>query len=130
MLGNKFSIVYHVAMETAEHLIKIQHDNNYMNHVQSVFISDIPPAGVQRFKYGNIPLGTAALAVNLLHSRWYIADTHLLAMIYILHTQVASYTLVLYTCVFPSCIPNVHLGLTAYTCAQIWAQDYSFFLFL
>ena len=126
MLSNKFSIVYYVAMETVEHLIKIQHDN--MNHVQSVFISDIPPAGVQRFKYGNIPLGTAALAVNLLHSRWYIADTHLLAMIYILHTQVASYTLVWYTYVFPSCIPNVHLGLTAYTCAQIWAQDYSFFL--
>ena len=88
MLGNKFSIVYHVAMEMVEHLIKIQHDN--MNHVQSVFISDIPPAGVQRFKYGNIPLRTAALPVNLLHSRLYIADTHLLAMIYILHIYPSS----------------------------------------
>ena len=28
------------------HLLKIQHD---MNHGQSVYISDIPPAGVRRF---------------------------------------------------------------------------------
>ena len=32
-----------------------------MNHVQSVYISDIPPAVEEA--YGNIPLGPAALAV-------------------------------------------------------------------
>ena len=37
-----------------------------MNHVQSVYISDIPPAGVWRF-----------MGIYLLHRRWYITDIHL-----------------------------------------------------
>ena len=59
----------------------------YINHVQLVYISDIPPAGGRTF-IGNLPSGLWPLGkipINLLCSRWYI--TYLLAMLYgILHT--------------------------------------------
>ena len=58
-----------------------------MNHVQSVYISDIPPAGVRRFMeiYPSGLRPSRYIPINLLHSRWYITGIHLLAMIYILH---------------------------------------------
>ena len=58
-----------------------------MNHVQSVNIIAMPPADVRRF-LGIYPSGlrpSRYIPKNLLHSRWYITDIHLLAMVYTLH---------------------------------------------
>ena len=70
----------------------LQHSIYYIDHVQSVYISDIPPAGSRRFM-GIYPLALRPLGnipINLLCSRWYITYIHL-AMVYILLYNVMCY---------------------------------------